>query len=273
MLAVNFSITKRYQMQAASGVGPSMLFSGMSGAFTALIFFVVGGFRIELTWFSVGMAALYSLLIVSYTLIGFRIMDGSKVALYTVFLMAGGMIVPFLWGVLFLEEQITILRLAGLVIILISMIIFHRDGEKIGIRKTLLCCAVFLINGFTSVVSKMHQIQTEAVSPISFIVLFNLFSVLLCTLTMVLNKGTKNTVKLSQEVILLSVGSAIAVGLFNLLQLISAKHVLATVQYPVVTGGTVVFTAVAARAFYKEKITVPMAIALLLCVLGTCMFL
>ena len=40
-----------------------------------------------------------------------------------------------------------------------------------------------------------------------------------------------------------------------LLQLIGAEHLPATVLYPMVTGGTIIFTAVAGRVFFKEKIS------------------
>ena len=41
----------------------------------------------------------------AYTVIGFRIMKEGSMALFTLFLMSGGMLVPAVWGWLFLHEK------------------------------------------------------------------------------------------------------------------------------------------------------------------------
>ena len=58
--------------------------------------------------FSLIMAFLMAALGVSYTLIGFYIMEKETVAIYTLFLMTGGMIVPYIWGLFVLNETISI---------------------------------------------------------------------------------------------------------------------------------------------------------------------
>lgn len=66
--------------------------------------------------------------------------------------------------------------------------------------------------------------------------------------------------------------SAAVCGVSFVLQLIPAKYVSATVVYPFITGGSILFTALAGRIAVKEKIT-KKAIGLALCFAGTCMFL
>ena len=58
-----------------------------------------------------------------YIFIGFRIMENGSMSLYTLFLMSGGMTVPYVWGVLFLNEELTILRTLGLLSIITAIII------------------------------------------------------------------------------------------------------------------------------------------------------
>ena len=50
-------------------------------------------------------------------------MENGSMSLYTLFLMSGGMTVPYIWGVLFLNEKLTIFRTLGLVAIIAAIII------------------------------------------------------------------------------------------------------------------------------------------------------
>ena len=61
------------------------------------------------------MAALEETLVISYTVLGFRILKMSgSMAMYTLSLMTSGMILPYVWGIAFLNEPFTCLRTAGL---------------------------------------------------------------------------------------------------------------------------------------------------------------
>jgi multidrug transporter EmrE-like cation transporter len=58
-----------------------------------------------------------------------------------------------------------------------------------------------------------------------------------------------------------------------MLQLIGAAHLPATVLYPMITGGSMVFTAIAAWAAFGEKRSFYMILSIFLAMAGTLMFL
>lgn len=91
--------------------------------------------------------------------------------MYTLFLMAGGMVLPYVWGILFLREPFSRLRLIGLLAITAGVVLPNLEQRKLGKRQLLLCLAVFVLNGFVSITSKMHQINTaSAISTTDFII-------------------------------------------------------------------------------------------------------
>jgi multidrug transporter EmrE-like cation transporter len=57
------------------------------------------------------------------------------------------------------------------------------------------------------------------------------------------------------------------------LQLFAAGTLDATIQFPILTGGTIIFTAVAGRVFFKEKFTGKILAGLAMSLAGTLMFL
>ena len=100
-LAANFVFQKIYQKTAGTSVKAGLIYNALTGVFSALLFLVMNQFQIKLTGFSVLMAAIFAVVVMLYIFIGFRIMEKKNMALYTLFLMSGGMTVPYIFGVLF----------------------------------------------------------------------------------------------------------------------------------------------------------------------------
>ena len=64
-----------------------------------------------------------------------------------------------------------------------------------------------------------------------------------------------------------------AIGISYLLQLTGAAELPATVLYPMVTGGSIIFSALSGRVFFKEKLSVYQLVSIGLCFVGTLLFL
>jgi hypothetical protein len=60
-----------------------------------------------------------------------------------------------------LEESFSWLHTAGLVVLMLAVLLSNlpKKGEQLNPRLFLMCLAVFLLNGFVSIVSKTHQVQ------------------------------------------------------------------------------------------------------------------
>ena len=276
-----FAISKLYQKDRGSSFIDGLKFTVIGSIFTGLIFFVLmDEFKLEITSFSLLMAICLTILTTAYTLLGFKIMEGGQLTLYTFFLMTGGMFVPYVWGLLFLGEPFSILRTIGLVLIIISIFITEASGGKTNKKQLFLCCLVFLLNGFVSVVSKEHQINPNAVSSTEFVFLSHALKVVLFTPVLLLtnNRGNDspkkiNSAKLKTKVVMLAGISAVIGGVSYLLQLVGAKNLPASVLYPIFTGGTIIFTALAGWMFFGEKPDKRHIMGIAICFVGTLLFL
>jgi len=58
-----------------------------------------------------------------------------------------------------------------------------------------------------------------------------------------------------------------------MLQLIGASTISATVVYPLITGGSIILSSVAGFLILKERPTKQQIISVLICFIGTCLFL
>ncbi|MBQ7096436.1 MAG: EamA family transporter [Clostridia bacterium] len=276
LLAGDFLIAGLYQRREGNSPEKVFRFNFFIGLFSVFIFFFINGGRLEFTAFSGILALVMTSLAILYTLLGFKILAAGGIAYYTFFLMTGGMVVPYIWGLLFLDEAFSWLRLIGLLLIVGSASLIYAGPQKLSPKMIGLCAAIFLLNGFVSVISKEHQISDQAVSSAAYVFLTAMVKVLLCGGILIYyhfkKKEKAERAPISGLSILLLAASALLSGLSYMLQLNSAANLPATIVYPIVTGGGIVFTVAAGWIFLKEKPTKQLLLGVMLCFIGTCLF-
>ena len=121
----------------------------------------------------------------------------------------------------------------------------------------------------------MHQTnpQFETVSDNGFVLLKNVMRFLLFfgMIPFVGKKGEK-VFSIKPKMYIVIVSSALISSISYYLQLVCASSLPATVQFPVISGGTIVFTALLGMICFKEKISRRQAFCLLLCIISTIIF-
>lgn len=281
-LAGNFAISKIYQNRAGTSFRASFTFSAITGLLTAVIFWIYNGFQFAVTPFSAIIAILLSLLGTTYTLLGFRIMKKQGISLYTLFLMTGGMIVPYLFGIFFLHEPFSMFRTVGLLIIIAGVFASSFGKEKPDRISIVLCIVVFFLNGCVSVINKVHSILPAlAVSPQEFVVLSGLISfavalILRFTLRDPSEPPPTNEPSSSKHLITLLIIPALSAligGISSVLQLTGAQTIDASLLYPFITGGSIVFSSLVGRLFFHETLSKRRILGILFAFVGTLFFL
>lgn len=271
--AAQFAFTKLYEGRVGqSGITTLAMLSGASFV-GALIFFLAEGGRIQFSAVSLIWGIVFALIMLPYYMIGIKILSLGSLAIYSMFMMLGGMLVPFFYGVLFLEEKISIGKGLGTVLLVIFIVLqaVWQDGDgkdkKTENSKTRtlfisLCLVIFFINGMTGVVAKAHSISEGAVSEGSFTVLYCALTSLmsfLILLAVCLKKRRETMPEIKKALqkkplsIMVLLGAAAYGG--NYLQLLAADSVPASVQFPLVSGGVIVLSALVSAFFFKDKIS------------------
>lgn len=279
LLAMNIAFSKVYQTSEGTTLAAGMKYNALAGLFTTIYFFVINGFQVHITLYSCIMAFAKTVLVVSYTFFGFRLLKMGSMALYTLFLMIGGMSVPYVWGLAFLGEQFSWLRTAALVLILAGVILANLSKGETNLKVLLMCVAVFFLNGFVSVISKLHSIEIvhATVNADDFVLIGGFIQFVFCGTGYLLTRkslvsNSKKRLHWSKILLLVAIGSILG-GVSYLLQLFGAEKLPATVIYPFVTAGSIIFSTFMGIFVFKEKISKKMIISVCLCFIGTLMFL
>ena len=272
--AGQFAFTKLYEGAVKQTTVTSLVMLVVTSLIGTLLYLFIGGFRVEFSSISAFWAVLFALVMIPYYMIGIKVLSLGSLAIYSMFMMLGGMLVPFFYGVCFLRESVSVTQVIGTVLLtgfIILQAISQSDsnttnGGKQSTRTKMLffalCLAIFFLNGLTGVIAKAHQINNGAVDEVSFTViscaLTAIFSLILLALEFIRDRKEKSrqvmtTFKVKPMWIMALIGVTAYTG--NFLHLLAANDVPASVQFPLVSGGVIVLSALVSALFFKEKIS------------------
>lgn len=272
--ALQFAFTKVFEGVVKQNLATSLVMLIFTNLIGVLLFLGVGKFEVEITLFSLLWATAFAVIMIPYYIIGIKVLSIGSLAIYSMFMMLGGMLVPYFYGICFLSEEITWGKVVGCILLtgfIILQTLSQKDTETEGKQANkntrilffVLCLLIFFINGMTGVIAKVHQIGSDAVSDVSF-------TVLSCAITVILSAivlGGLFLVKPREEkfeavkacsrwkplLTMALLGAAAYTG--NFLQLKAASKVPASVQFPLVSGGVIVLSALFSAFIFKEKLT------------------
>lgn len=275
LLAVEFAFSKIYQAAEGVSLRAGLRFNALSGLVSAMIMWALCGFKPGWSPLSAVLSVSMTLCGLCYSLLSFRVLKNGGMALYSIFLMSGGMLLPYLFGLLFLNEQLRILRVVGVLVILAGVVCSNTSRDQISKKLLTFCIAVFILNGCVSIISKCHQISTvSTVSTSAFVMYAGIAKCLFCTVALLLSKKGAETAALQKKCsVLIIAGGAVIGALSYFLQLVGAAQLPASVLYPMVTGGSIIFSALAGVILFKERLSRLQLVSIILCFMGTLLFL
>jgi drug/metabolite transporter (DMT)-like permease len=270
--AAQFAFTKLYEGAVRQTACTSLVMLVCTGLVGALIFLCVGGFSVAFSPISALWAVIFALIMIPYYMIGIKVLSLGSLAIYSMFMMLGGMLVPFFYGILLLNEGMSVGKLAGtllLTVFIVLQAVWQREPQEA--RRTgggsrylffVLCLLIFFINGMTGVVAKAHSISVGAVDEISFTVTYCAMTALLSLVLLFILaiRGKRealtqigNALKPRPLLVMCLLGAAAYGG--NFLQLLAADKVPASVQFPLVSGGVIVLSALVSALCFRERIS------------------
>ena len=241
LFSLQFLFNSKYADENGNTWNASLKFSLYASLSGFIALAVINEFKFNISLFSVIVAAVYSVICISLGYVSIKSFKYANLSVYSVFAMIGGMILPFIYGII-CGEEFKLIRVICCVLIAwcVSLSINKQGGQKQAIKYYI---AVFILNGMVGIVSKFHQSYLElCVDSGSFMMLTKIFTVIFCFSLLLLHKERKFSV--SKKAVLYTVFYSVVNSVGNLLLLIALLHVPASVQYPIVTGGTIVVSTI-----------------------------
>jgi drug/metabolite transporter (DMT)-like permease len=259
MFSVQFLFTKQYQLKAGADINASFFHKMTSPILLILALFIYNGFRFEFASYSLILALLNGIIMVSISIFSIRALSKGSISNYSLYLLSGGMVLPVIYGA-FTGDSFGGFKITSILIILIGVFIKYDKKEKVNFSAYTCFFMLFILNGLVGIVSSLHQrnpFSFSTVSPIGFSMLSCSFAMVLGATFFIiyrtLSKSQKppviNYIKASPYAII----DGLINGIANLLLLIALLKIEPSAQYPIVTGGCIFLSALFSFIIYKEK--------------------
>ena len=162
--AGQFAFTNFYERAVKQTTATSLVMLVVTSAFGTFLYLCIGGFQIEISAISFFWAVMFALVMIPYYMIGIKVLSLGSLAIYSMFMMLGGMLVPFFYGVWCLKEPVSVAQGIGTVLltgfIILQAISQSDSNEKSGQKQSaktkivffMLCLAIFFHHKYT----KLH---------------------------------------------------------------------------------------------------------------------
>ena len=268
-----FAFTKGYEGAVKQTVTTSLLLLILTGIVGGLLFFFAGGASVSFSLPSLLYAVFFAGVMIPYYMLGIKALSLGSLAIYSMFMMLGGMLVPFFYGILFLSEPISPAMLVGSILLTVFIILQAlSDAKKAKKNKrrtrrdtllfALISVAIFFVNGLTGVIAKAHQLDSAAVDEASFTVLSSLLTAFFSAIVLLFlflfdREKTVDSLRpaVKPRPLLWSALVGVAAHTGNFLHLLAASTLPASVQFPIVSGGVIVLSALASILIFREKMS------------------
>lgn len=251
MFGVNFACTDKTRELCGSGLGIVFFQTIIGSGLGAVILFFMNGFRLEFSAISFIIALALALNGLLFTFCAFKALDRINLSLYSLFSMLGGMVLPFIVGIAFFNEALTLAKCVCFAVICISLLLtVEKNSGKNGYIYYL---GIFVLNGMGGVLTTIYKkLDGGNVSSTGFTLMSALLAVILAAALLPFFRNDLKNIKRP-------IFAAIVIGfsgalnrLANLLLVIALAVLPASAQYPMVTGGVMIVSTVIALLSRKK---------------------
>ena len=241
MFGVQFFLNDKYREENGAGFISVLIFTLISGIVGVLCLGIINGFDFSLTPYTAIMSFLSALNSFICALCTLKSLEKVNLSVYSLFSMLGGMLLPFVAGILFYGEALTIGNIACSVLVTASLAMTLKSGHGKG--GEIYYIGIFIFNGLSGVISKVYEeAPYNKVDSDTYSLWIALMSVIITVIALLfLIKKVKLP---SVKATFLAVGGGLLNRVANFLLLIALVFLPASVQYPLITGGVIIVSTV-----------------------------
>ena len=249
MFGVQFYFNDKYQKESGTGASSVFVSAFIGAVVGVLCLSIVNRFDFSFTPFALAWSFVTAINSVLCSICSLKALEKVNLSVYSLFTMLGGMVLPFLVGIVFYDESVTVAKIVCVVFVTVSLLITVKWKKKTG--GELYHFGIFILNGMSGVLSKIYEsAEVPKVSSSGYSLWVAIMSSAISLIALIIiGKRVKMP---SFRAILFSAGGGVLNRVANLLLLISLAVLPASVQYPFVSGGVIIVSTVLA-ALTKQK--------------------
>lgn len=241
LFGIMFLFSKQYEKQNGNGLPATFTFILIYSIVGAFVLLAVSGFRIAFTPFTLLMAFITAINHILCSYCSLKALGKINLSMYAILSMLGGMMLPFLFGVMLYNEPVTLGKTVCVIFVAAALLLtLTKSNTSGGFRYYI---GIFFFNGMSGVLSTLFQKSPFCKTVPS---VYSFWSALLTALfaAAVLWCVRKQIKRPAGMAIMWSAGYGFLNHVANYLLLLALAVLPSSVQYPFVTGGVMIVSTV-----------------------------
>jgi len=253
----------------------SILFNVISGI-GAFFFLLITTGKLHISGYSLGMAVLFAVITAAANYFSLMAVATGPMAISSLFVYMGGMIVPAMFGVLYYQQTVSIFQIIGCFFMIVSLIfnISFKENSRMTAKWLLYAVGSFFMWGFTGICQQIHQNSPYAHELNSFL-LYSFLIMILLFLLIFFPIRTKEAsdrryfVRSKSSFYVLTAG--VFIGLVYQINLYLSGKLPSIIFFPLVNGGVMLLSALAAILLFREKTDIRQKAGIIIGIAAICL--
>ena len=254
ILGITFqNVIKKPYAEKTNGKGP--YFFSLLISFSAMLFFVFTSNGFEWNKDVILYSTFFAVSYVIATVFAVYAIGSGPLSI-TSLIIAYSLIMPTVYGLVFLGDSFSTKLFIGIVLLVISLFLINKKNSEapITFRWIIYVILAFVGNGMCSVFQKMEQVAFDGRYKNEFMMIA-LAGVVVILSVLVLTKERHEIKIYAKAGWHIAIACGIANGVVNLFVMILSNLMPVSVMFPLVSAGGIIITYLISRFFYKEKLT------------------
>lgn len=250
----NFACTDKLRSYCGSGLGAAIFTTSVGSLFSSFVLFTLNGFRFEFSPIAAAVAVSAAVSGILFTFCSYKALDVINLSLYSLFSMLGGMTLPFVVGIIFFDESLTVAKAVCFAVIVLALAIVTTGGKT---KKNgyVFYAGVFVLNGLSGVLTTVYKrLDGTNVSSTGYTLLVAVSSACMSAVFLPFFINEIKRISKPFKAVGITVLNGLANRFANLILAVALAVLPASAQYPMVTGGVIIVSTIIA-AFTKKKPT------------------
>ena len=245
----------------------------------SVVFFLVVGAPFHVSQYSFFLAILFAIVTVGAQYLSLLAMSLGPMSFSVLFTYLS-MLIPTLFGIVCYSQTISMTQVVGLILMIITFVLSleFKGSNKISIKWLLTALGSFVAWGLVGILQQLHQNSMYKDELDGFLLWTFVFSTLIFVLLLLLrNKSDKQpssmfeTRSILNRATLFTLLIGVVIGAVNKINLYLSGRMPSIIFFPIVNGGVIILSGLAAILFFKEKLSQKQFVGLIAGLLATCL--
>lgn len=244
----------------------------------SVVFFLIAGAPFHVSQYSFFLAVLFAIVTVGAQYLSLLAMSLGPMSFSVLFTYLS-MLIPTLFGIVYYSQIITTTQIVGLILMIITFVLSleFKGSNKVSIKWVLTALGSFVAWGLVGVLQQLHQNSVYKDELDGFLLWAFVFSTLIFVLLLLRNKNDKQfssafvAKSILNRATLFTLLIGVIIGAVNKINLYLSGEMPSIIFFPIVNGGVIILSGLAAILFFKEKLSKKQLVGLLTGILATCL--